>query len=405
MPLLAFWESNPDEVGQTSIEQIVAMAGDGNLRDGSHCSVELRAYLTQADTKKLAEYIDHCLSTSFSKGGLVFQDLVNELGRRLDYKVMNGRYQGTINAIGFDGIWTSPEGHTIVAEVKTTDAYRIPLDTIASYLQRLLDSKEVIEPSSILILVGRQDTGELEAQIRGSRHAWDIRVISADSLLKLVQLKENSDDPETGRKIRSLLTPMEFTRLDGLVDVMFATVADVEAGIVETSVDKIENTTTNATKDTVVTPSGWEFTDAAVLDAKRAKAIDALAKAIGTKFIKKSRALYWDATHDNRIACSVSKRYTRGAYPYWYAYHPQWDEFLGDGNKSFFVLGCMDLPHAYAIPLDVLRKTLSALNTTTTERSTYWHIHLVETANGSIALQLPKASRQLPLDEFRISLD
>ena len=81
MPLLAFWESNPDEVGQTSIEQIVAMAGDGNLRDGSHCSVELRAYLTQADTKKLAEYIDHCLSTSFSKGGLVFQDLVNELAR------------------------------------------------------------------------------------------------------------------------------------------------------------------------------------------------------------------------------------------------------------------------------------------------------------------------------------
>ena len=198
---------------------------------------------------------------------------------------------------------------------------------------------------------------------------------------------------------------MEFTRLDGLVDVMFATVTDVEAAIIETAVDKIENTSTNATKDTVVTPSGWEFTDAAALDAKRAKAIDALAKAIGTKFIKKSRALYWDATHDNQIACSISKRYTRGAYPYWYAYHPQWDEFLGDGNKSFFVLGCMDLPHAYAIPLDVLRKTLSALNTTTTERSTYWHIHLVETANGSISLQLPKASRQLPLDEFRIPLD
>jgi hypothetical protein len=108
MPLLAFWESNPDEVGQTSVEQIVAMAGDGNLRDGSHCSSELREYLTQAGTEKLAEYIDHCLTTSFPKGGLVFQDLVNELGRRLDYKVVNGRYQGTINAIGFDGIWTSP---------------------------------------------------------------------------------------------------------------------------------------------------------------------------------------------------------------------------------------------------------------------------------------------------------
>jgi hypothetical protein len=109
MPLLAFWESNPDEVGQTSIEQIVAMAGDGSLKDGSHCSSELREYLTQADTPKLASYIEHCLSVSFPKGGLVFQDLVNELGRRLDYKVSNGRYQGTINAIGFDGIWTSPK--------------------------------------------------------------------------------------------------------------------------------------------------------------------------------------------------------------------------------------------------------------------------------------------------------
>jgi len=35
----------------------------------------------------------------------------------------------------------------------------------------------------VLIVVGRQDTGELEAQIRGSRHAWDIRLISAEALL------------------------------------------------------------------------------------------------------------------------------------------------------------------------------------------------------------------------------
>jgi hypothetical protein len=406
MPLLAFWDSNPDEVSQTSIEQIVAMAGDGNLKDNSVCCKELREYLTQAATAKLAEYVEHCLSTSFAKGGLVFQDLVNELGRRLDYKVTNGRYQGTVNAIGFDGIWTSPEGHTIVAEVKTTDAYRIPLDTVASYRQKLIESREVVEPSSVLILVGRQDTGELEAQIRGSRHAWDIRVISADSLIKLVQLKESSDDLETGRKIRSLLTPMEFTRLDGLVDVMFATAKDVEAGVIETAVEKTDNLESSVeTKGTISTPSGWEFTDAAVLDAKRAGIIDALAKKLGTRFIKKSRALYWDAAHEKRVACSISKRYAKGAYPYWYAYHPQWNEFLGEGSQSFFALGCMDLPHAFAIPLDVMRNNLSALNTTTTERSTYWHIHLVQRDDGSIALQLPKASKQLPLEDFRISLD
>lgn len=304
------------------------MAGDGNLKDNSLCCTELRECLTQANTAKLAEYVEHCLSTAFSKSGLVFQDLVNELGRRLDYKVLNGRYQGTVNSIGFDGVWLSPEGHTIVAEVKTTDAYRIPLDTIASYRQRLVENKEVTEPSSILILVGRQDTGELEAQIRGSRHAWDIRVINADSLIRLVELKEDSDDPETGGKIRSLLTPMEFTRLDGLVDVMFTTAKDVEAGVIEKAAEKSEDAPSSEPKDTQTGPSGWVFTDAAVLDAKRPEVIDALAKKLGTKFIKKAER-YWDAAHDKRIACSISKRYPRGGYPYWYAYHPQWDDFLG----------------------------------------------------------------------------
>jgi hypothetical protein len=181
MPLLAFWASNPKEVSQSTIEQIVAMAGDGVLKDNGPCSNELREYLKQTDSGQLGKYIEHCLSSGFTKSGSVFQDLVNELGRRLDYKVTNGRYQGTQNSIGFDGIWSSPEGQAIVAEVKTTDAYTVKLDTIATYREKLLQSNEIAQPSSVLIVVGRQDTGELEAQIRGSRHAWDIRLISADA--------------------------------------------------------------------------------------------------------------------------------------------------------------------------------------------------------------------------------
>src|SRR6185295_9057542 len=120
MPLLAFWKTNPEEITKSSIEQIVAFAGDGALKDNSTCSDELRKYLSEVPSSKLAGYVEHCLTQGFQKSGLVFQDLVNELGRRLDYKVVNGRYQGISGEIGFDGIWTSPEGHTIIAEVKTT---------------------------------------------------------------------------------------------------------------------------------------------------------------------------------------------------------------------------------------------------------------------------------------------
>src|ERR1700722_10594491 len=189
MPLIALWASNSDAVAEFKIEQVVATAGDGNLRDGSLCSEELRNYLAQIASEKISEYVGQCLTSKFEKGGMVLQDLVNELGRRLDYKVTNGRYQGTSNAIGYDGIWASPEGHSILVEVKTTDTYRIALDTIANYRNKLVANGEVLPPSSILIVVGREDTGELEAQVRGSRHAWDIRLISADALMKLVQLK------------------------------------------------------------------------------------------------------------------------------------------------------------------------------------------------------------------------
>lgn len=63
MPLLALWKSNPTEIHQFSIEQVVGTAGDGNLKDGSECSVELRAFLSQVPSAKLGSYVQRCLST------------------------------------------------------------------------------------------------------------------------------------------------------------------------------------------------------------------------------------------------------------------------------------------------------------------------------------------------------
>ena len=81
--------------------------------------------------------------------------------------MINGRYQGTSTKVGFDGVWVSPEGHAIIAEVKTTDAYRISLDRIATYRQKIVETAQVNGTSSVLIIVGREDTGELEAANKG----------------------------------------------------------------------------------------------------------------------------------------------------------------------------------------------------------------------------------------------
>jgi hypothetical protein len=193
---------------------------------------------------------------------------------------------------------------------------------------------------------------------------------------------------------------MEFTRLDGLVDVMFTTATDLETGIVEAAGETVQ---IPSEPSAAPRPGGWEFTDTAVLDAKRTKIIEAVSARIGSKLIKKTRALFWDASHEKRVACSISKRYTRGAYEYWYAYHPQWNEFLSEAQTAFFVLGCMDLPYAFAIPLKVLRSQLDALNTTTTSKKTYWHVHLTEIEDGTLGLVLPGAGH-LPLTPYSISV-
>ena len=355
MPLLSLVASNPEAVYQLTIEQVVATAGDGRLRDGTDSQRELREYLGQVSIDALATYADYCLTNAFPKSGQVLQDIVNELGRRLEYAVTNGRYQGTSNAIGYDGIWRDPSGHGLVVEVKTTDAYRLSLDTVARYRDQLLDQNLLTRPCSILIVVGRTDTGELEAQVRGSRHAWDIRLISIDALVNLVRIKESADSQETIAKIRRLLTPLEYTRIDDLVDVVFRTTQDVETAVsAETGTSTDEPEADNSDESS---QRNWQFTPTEVIQQIRERIVAALGRQLGCTFVKKSRALYWDPTQRQRVVCTVSKRYA-AREKYWYAYHPQWHAFLQQGESGFFVLGCTDSNVAFALPVSVVSSHL-----------------------------------------------
>ena len=293
-------------------------------------------------------------------------------------------------------------------EVKTTDAYRISLDTIARYRSKLAGSNEIGPSSSILIVVGREDTGELEAQVRGSRHAWDIRLISADALMKLVQIKENAEGVETGLKIRSLLAPMEYTRLDKMIDVMFTAAKDVEAAANATDAELEAETDgeQQSHDEKEQATRAWQFTEPGMLQEKREQIVSAVGRRVGTTLIKKSRALFWDTMHERRLACYLSKRYPRkGAPPYWYAYHPQWHEFLKEGGEGFLALGCMDLDFAFAIPVVNFEPILGALNTTTKEDGkAYWHIHVVEQSPDRYSLLMPKRSTGLDLNTYRIAI-
>jgi hypothetical protein len=106
------------------------------------------------------------------------------LGRRLDFEVENGLFQGKKTAVGFDGIWRTEGEPDLIIEVKTTDYVTVPLEKLATYKERLIADNRIPRNASILIVVGREDTGALEAQVRGSRYAWEMRLISVERLIK-----------------------------------------------------------------------------------------------------------------------------------------------------------------------------------------------------------------------------
>ncbi len=398
MPLIQLWEKTPDIVLQYNIKQIVSAAGDGVLADNSECSKELRHYLRNIPTEKLFNHVEYCLSNAFDKSGFVLQDIINELGRRLDYEVEDGFYQGRSNQIGNDGLWKAPDGSSLIIEIKTTDAYRINLDTVAAYRTKLIDSGRVSNKSSILIVVGRNETGDLEAQIRGSRHAWDTRIISTEALVKLVALKVESGEDETTDKIRSLLIPFEYTRLDNIIDVIFTAAKDVEAGAEESS--PITETPAKLASSEEIYKQ--DHTPRDVLDEVRKEALSALAKRENTNLIAHKRAQFWSVDKKIRAVCPVSKLYDTGYY--WYAFHPHQESFLSEADNGFLVLGCVDSEYSYAIPYQIVSKILPHLNKTEKTDRTYWHIHLQPSENGKYYLLVPKKGEKLDLEPYKLQL-
>ncbi len=373
MALVDLWLSSREQLRDKHVQQMIAFAGDGRLTDGSSASNELRAFLAQVPTAFLVRYASECLTNSFNGSGLALQDIMNEIGRRLGFDVAHGRYRGAAGHLGFDGLWKSADGHALIVEVKTTDAYRVDLDTLAGYRRVLIKGGQVSEEhSSVLIVVGRQDTGDLEAQIRGSRHAWDVRLISTEALVRLLAVKEEVEDPRIESRIHAVLQPREFTRLDEIVEILFSTAEDI----------KQEQAGEAAPVDEPEPEEGHipRFTPVAFHEA----CVDRLEQALSTSLVKRSRATFLAPDDSLRVICAVSKEHARRGGPssYWFAFHPHQGEFLAEASRSYVAFGCGSAERLLVIPYKEFAVWLEGMNETIKEDRSYKHVSIVAAGEG-----------------------
>ncbi len=390
MSLLDLWKKSPEQLQGKQVQQLVAIAGDGKLTDEGKCSKEFRDFLASVPSAHLARYCEQCLSPGFPDSGFALQDIVNEVGARLGAVATRGRYRGTVKHTGFDGLWVFPSGQAIVVEVKTTDTYRIDLNTTAGHRRDLLASNAVTEAkSSMLFVVGRQDTGDLEAQIRGSRYAWDIRLISVDALLRLMAIKEEVEDPAVVQRIHSILIPREFTRLDAIADILFSAAEEIKQD--EEAVE-IEDTAFPAGKE------GPKFKPAAFHDAcvKRVQA------KLGVSLVKRSRAGYSSPDKVVALNCSVSKEHNPDTNPnYWFAFHPHQQEFLGAHAQAYVAFGCGSSKRVILIPFKAFKPWLEASWTTTNGDRTYWHVVIYRKGN-KYTMRRKKGEKTIDLTQYAL---
>ena len=388
--IFEIWSKSKKTFGSKTLSQILSFAGDGKLKDSNVTSIEFRELLDQVPSSLLNQFANNCLTEKFDDSGFALQDVINQIGIRLGFSVINGIYRGKRNDIGFDGIWTSSEGHSIVLEVKTTDAYRINLDTIATYRNKLIGEAQINKlNSSILIVVGRQDTGDLEAQIRGSQHAWDIRLLSADSLLKLLKLKETLNDNKTIQQINELLKPKEYTRIDKLIELIFLTSKDLQLeepldeGVEEIITDKKQK---KSQKERTVPVNFHE------------ECLKRIETKLNINLIKQSRISYSNKDKSTGLVCAISKPHKQGQFQkFWFAFHPHQQDFLADFENAFVAYGCGSPDNTFLIPYKEFEPFVKNFWTTENDERMYWHI-VIHCRNKKYFLAQPQIERGSMLD-------
>jgi len=369
---------SPEFLASRSVEQIIAISGNGKLLDSSETSYQFRQLLANIPSEKLVGYVTECLENAFEQGGLALQDIVNEIGRRLGFQVTHGLYRGGKSKIGFDGIWQTEDGYSFVVEVKTTSAYQIDLDIQANYRNRLASEERISkEKSSILIVVGRNDTGGLEAQTRGSRHAWDIRIISIDALIRLLGIKEEVSESKTVQKIHEILKPLEYTRVDRLIDFIFTTTEDIKS---EEAIQEEE--VAEKTSETLETVAPAKFHE---------ECMSLVSRSLEIPLIKQGKSKYSSSNLETRVLCVVSKEYHRsGTLRYWYAFHPSQKDYLEHGSNAYIALGCGDASIVFLIPIKDFVVFLPRMRRTESAERMYWHVEIYKDGNTHRLLSLGK---------------
>jgi hypothetical protein len=209
-----------------------------------------------------------------------------------------------------------------------------------------------------------------------------MRLLSADALIRLLELKESIEDPSIVDRIASLLIPREFTKLDEIIDLVFTTAEEVKEDTPETGLD--------------LQPSNEKTSDF------YGECLIKLEKIFKQGLIKQSRNGYMTSDGQTRTTLLISKTYTRTGQPsFWFGYHPHQSNYLRETNKGFLALGCGSANNLLLIPIQEFIPWLDQMNKTESSTRMYWHIN-IDQEDEKFILHRKAGSSKIDLSPFLI---
>ena len=233
------------QIKLSTLLDLVGVLSDST--DPGSASERFRKYLRENvhQVEDVRDYVTDALAETGEQSNKALQDLINHIGQLLGFEVVYGRYRGTANQIGFDGLWQSPTGWSIVVETKTTDVYTVRTATLLGYINSLVSEGRIKNPAKNLGLYvyGRFDaeTNQMENAITVEGRRDQLRVVSVSALLNLLQLEQ---EYRLGHKtVLDLLLPAP-VGVDPLINLIFEVVAQEKEEAEETTEETIEETDT-----------------------------------------------------------------------------------------------------------------------------------------------------------------
>jgi hypothetical protein len=238
------------------------------------------------------------------------------------------------------------------------------------------------------MVIAEEETEELEAQVRGSRSAWEIRLLGVDALFKLLSIRESLDDDRVERQIQLILVPQEFTRLDKIIDLVFATKEDAtpqdDAVAVGTRADE-ESRTPNASFHDLVLPRLEQHFD--------------------QPLVRRSRVVWATPDGSLGVSCQVSRRYeaSQGGELYWYGLKRTTQEKLAAFPKALCAFGLGSPDQVVVLPYEFIESHLCSMFSSPDVSGDilHWHVRIRCRSSG-IELLTERDSVGVDVSQFRL---